>query len=287
MLYGNCHLHSTYSDGYYSCEEMIQIGKKLGHKLMILTDHDTVKGSYRFMQAARLAGIQSLVGCEFSTRTAGVPFHIVGIDFDPEDKTIRAMMENGKRKQTERSRLLVEFARERGELREGLSMEAAMACYPERDYFCVGTVIDAAVKQGVYTQEEVPALREILRSNPIYEKRIKEINGLFYPQGEEVVRAIAKAGGVAVAAHPGKDFACLKPLLEAGLKGIEIRHPDCSPEQNAECLRLCEQLGLYKLGGTDHSGPLGCDVEPYCSVSPSKGYISEEEANCLWERRLG
>lgn len=287
MLYANCHLHSVYSDGYLSPEELIQKGKALGHKAMILTDHDTVKGSYRFLQEARLAGIKSLVGCEFSSRTAGRPFHIVGIDFDPEDRSLRAIMENGKRKQRERARLLVEFARERGEIREGLSMEAAIACFPQRDYFCVGTVVEAAVMQGLYTQEEVPALMQTLRSNPAYEQRIKDINGLVYPQGEEVVRAIVKAGGVAVAAHPGKDFACIRPLLEAGLKGVEVCHPDCSTEENAACLALCNEKGLYALGGSDHSGPLGAPEGPYALVSPLKGYATEEAFTMLWERRLG
>ena len=287
MLYANCHNHSTYSDGVLTPCEILQKGKTLGHRALLLTDHDTVRGIPAFLREARLEGIQSLVACEFSSRTVGVPFHILGIDFDPEDRRIREILENGQRKQRERSRLLLEFAYERGEVREGLSMEEAMDAFPGRDYFYTGTIVELALKKGVYTEEDVSLLREALRSNPQREARIKEINGLKYPDGEDVVRAIVKAGGVAVAAHPAKDFACIKPLLSAGLKGVEVRHPDCTPEQNAECLRLCEEMGLYRLGGTDHSGPLCGYGKPYCDVPPERGYVTEEEFTALYERKMG
>ena len=289
MYFANCHNHSTYSDGEYSPEELIDIAAVNGYKALLLTDHDTVKGNYSFQKAARKKGILTLTACEFSSRTLNTPFHILGIDFDPENKRIREILERGQQKQSQRTALLLQFGKERGCVKEELTMELARKLYPDNDYLCCSHLFKAALEYGIYKEDEIQyvqknvfsASRKTVRED---EARIKEINGLYYFEGEEIVRAIVEAGGVAVAAHPGKDIKCVKPLLEAGLKGVEIRHPDCSDEQNEECRKLCVELGLYRLGGTDHSSVLGSKRS---EVPLSSGYVTEEEFMELYERRLG
>lgn len=87
VMYSNAHLHSTFSDGAYSPKALVEIGKSLGHKAMILTDHDTVRGTYFMHRAARRAGMRSILGCEFSTRgPEGCEIHLLGFDFNPDNK---------------------------------------------------------------------------------------------------------------------------------------------------------------------------------------------------------
>lgn len=289
VFFANCHNHSTYSDGEYTPEELVDIAAEKGYRALLLTDHDTVKGQYSFQKAARKKGIMTLNACEFSSRTLNIPFHILGIDFDSENNRIREILERGQQKQTQRTALLLQFGKERGYVKEELTMELACRLYPDNDYFCCSHLLNAALRYGIYNEDEIKhihknvfsASRKTVRED---EARIKEINGLYYFDGVEVVRAIVEAGGVAVAAHPGKYIGCVKPLIEAGLGGIEIRHPDCSGEQNKECEELCRELGLYRLGGTDHSSVLGSSLS---DVPMSSGYITEEEFMELYERRLG
>ena len=59
----NFHCHTVHSDGAYTPEELVTIGKRLGHEAMILTDHDTVKGQRKchilvFFYPAVIVGIQ-------------------------------------------------------------------------------------------------------------------------------------------------------------------------------------------------------------------------------------
>ena len=54
-FYANCHLHSDISDSFLSPEAIVDIAKEIGHKALILTDHDTVKGAHRFDVACRRA----------------------------------------------------------------------------------------------------------------------------------------------------------------------------------------------------------------------------------------
>ena len=88
MLFANCHTHSTFSDGVYSPEELVDLAVKIGHKALILTDHDTVRGTYFLSKAARKAGLLSLLGCEFtSVGPEGQNVHLVGFDFNPDNNS--------------------------------------------------------------------------------------------------------------------------------------------------------------------------------------------------------
>ena len=45
-IFASCHNHSCFSDANYTPEELVQIAHDLGHGGIILTDHDTVSGTY-------------------------------------------------------------------------------------------------------------------------------------------------------------------------------------------------------------------------------------------------
>ena len=38
MRYTSLHTHSTFSDGVYTPEKLVELGKEIGHKAMLLTD---------------------------------------------------------------------------------------------------------------------------------------------------------------------------------------------------------------------------------------------------------
>ena len=78
MLFASCHNHSTFSDGVYTPERLVALAKGLGHGGIILTDHDTVRGTYFLQKEARKQGLLSLLGCEFSTLHKGVGVHLLG-----------------------------------------------------------------------------------------------------------------------------------------------------------------------------------------------------------------
>ena len=42
MKYADLHIHSSYSDGAYTPEEIIDIAKKNGVKYISITDHDSI-----------------------------------------------------------------------------------------------------------------------------------------------------------------------------------------------------------------------------------------------------
>lgn len=291
MLFANCHNHSTFSDGAHTPEKIVALAKSEGHGAVILTDHDTVKGSYFLMKEARRLGLLSLLGCEFSTRGFGSGFHLLGLDFDPENRDIRALLERTSRKQTERSRILFERGVARGTLREGISWQDVLDSYPNNDYFCNNQVFETFFNKGIYKREEYyEFFKNNFRPPREEELEIEETTGLYTPSIEEVVSKVRRAGGVPIVAHPHRKEKYVKDLISIGVMGFETRHPDLVDEGEPELYdRICTEAGLYKLGGTDHHGVLGgyTEVMPWHICDPKIGYTSEEEFMKLYQRRLG
>ena len=54
------HMHSTFSDGGFSPEQLVGIAQKNNVTLLSLTDHDTFEGIHDFLNAAKKANIEAL-----------------------------------------------------------------------------------------------------------------------------------------------------------------------------------------------------------------------------------
>ena len=107
-MFANCHLHSTYSDGIYTPAQLVALAKQVGHRAVVLTDHDTVKGIHLMQKEARRAGLYSLLGCEFIVKGLDTGFHLLGYDFDPENAAMRELIEHTSSRHRERCHLLFE-----------------------------------------------------------------------------------------------------------------------------------------------------------------------------------
>jgi len=58
MKFADLHLHTFFSDGTFSPEELAGHGARLGFAAMALTDHDSVEGCARMTVACDAAGIE-------------------------------------------------------------------------------------------------------------------------------------------------------------------------------------------------------------------------------------
>jgi predicted metal-dependent phosphoesterase TrpH len=75
----------------------------------------------------------------------------------------------------------------------------------------------------------------------------------------EAIHLIHRAGGVAVAAHPGRTGLSdeeIASLARSGLDGIEVYYPRHAHDETARFERLCDRLSLLATGGSDDHGDL-------------------------------
>lgn len=304
ISFANAHFHSLYSDGDQSPTDLVAFAKFIGHKALILTDHDTVKGYYELQSAARKEGILTLLGCEFSSAEN---YHICGFDFNTENEKMRALLERIGYMQTERTRLLFEWGQKRGTLTKKISWQEVLDDFPKNNYFCGNQVQASVLRRDLYKPNEMNALFKANFSWVIkYEDELNEKIAKLYAElklsSKEIIETVRGAGGVPVMAHPRKmREEKADSLRELGIMGFETHHPDLSPEDEAFFNEYCDKYSLYKCGGTDHSsvmaGIFRSDVakpDVNCKTftndndpGPESGGMSEENFMTLYHRKLG
>ena len=74
------HIHSTYSDGLDSIDNLIQ--KTRGFTIFSITDHNNIEASKKIKRENFITGV------ELSTYFSGDEYHILGYNFDANNKEI-------------------------------------------------------------------------------------------------------------------------------------------------------------------------------------------------------
>src|SRR3954470_12177277 len=81
-MFADLHLHTSFSDGTYSPEELAGHGHRCKLSAMSLTDHDTVEGCARMEAACRSHDIEFITGTELTADFNGDELHLLGYFID-------------------------------------------------------------------------------------------------------------------------------------------------------------------------------------------------------------
>ncbi|WP_305094409.1 PHP domain-containing protein [Prescottella sp. R16] len=247
------HTHSTASDGTDTPAGLVSAAADAGIDVLAITDHDTTAG-WAEAAAALPSGMRLVRGMEMSCEGRGddgrpVAVHLLAYLFDPAAH---------------------EFAVERERLRdERVARLRAMAGKMEAD----GLPIDAdAVMADAGLSVGRPHLARALVRAGIVDSVGEAFTHLLSTRSpyyvdkadtplERAVDLVAAAGGVTVIAHArarsrGRllDLDHIRELAERGLGGLEIDHPDHSPDDAATLRSLTRELGLIGTGSSDYHG---------------------------------
>ena len=82
----NLHIHSTYSDGKSSFEEIIKQAKEKGYKLISITDHNTIEGHKNFKDDILIPGV------EFDCWINHIFIHILAYNIDVNNEELQQFM---------------------------------------------------------------------------------------------------------------------------------------------------------------------------------------------------
>lgn len=245
------HLHSTCSDGTNTPEELVALAAEAGLAAAVLTDHDTMEGTPRFLAAARAAGIRSLAGMEISADVPRRTVHLLAYGCDPSEPRLAAALARVRDGRAERN---VRILEKLGRLGAPISMEEVRAEAGNAEVVGRPHIAAALVRRG-FAEDRIDAFRRFLgRGAPAYQERYR-----LAP--EEALALVAGAGGVVSLAHPastGYNPAELRrfvgSLAGLGLAGIECLYTGYTPNQVEEYVGLAREFGLLVTGGTDYHG---------------------------------
>ena len=277
MKYANLHLHSNHSDAAFTPRQLLLIGKSLGYYALALTDHETDNGVRELMDAARVeTGVRVISGAEFSGMYGDANLHLTALDYDMDDPGIRAYIKGKVDAECEFTRKCVEYGRKIGVI-DGVTWDDVVKYNPDGAWLCIDAVLAA------YRVLKIP-IPQNLRKDVFHGEYAKSV----VPpksQAETVIKTVRKAGGVVALAHPYQQTQYIPKLVELGLNGVEVSHPDNYENTSALAVEMAKAYNLYHCGGTDHTGPMSA-----CGgvgAIPAFDGITEEEFTTLIERRRG
>jgi predicted metal-dependent phosphoesterase TrpH len=250
------HTHSTASDGTDTPAELVAAAVAAGLDVVAITDHDTTAG-WAEAATALPPGMQLVRGAEFSCVSPtgrgdkDVPVHLLGYRFDPEHPAIVAEQARLREERVERLHRMIGKMAADG---YPVDVDTVFALLPEGASAGRPHLAQALVAAGVVGSVG-EAFAELLHNDsPYYVPKVDTP----VVRAVEMVRA---AGGVAVFAHPlaRKRGRVVEPsvvagLVEAGLTGVEVDHPDHSPEDRAVLRAMAADAGLVVTGSSDYHG---------------------------------
>ncbi|MEW6309243.1 MAG: PHP domain-containing protein [Bacillota bacterium] len=250
------HVHSSASDGILAPREAVAAAVRCGLAGLALTDHDTVAGLAEAQAEATASGLRFLPGVELSADGCGSEIHVLGYGLDFADTTLLATLQRFQENRAVRATHIIDRLAALGlplHLDEVLALagEAALGR---------AHIARALVGRG-YAPDTRTAFHWFLTpGRPGYVPRTRLA-------ATDAIRLVREAGGVAVLAHPGTGGDDMLPgLVEAGLRGLEVYHPDHTPVQRSRYLEVCQRHGLVATGGSDYHGYTGGAALGACAV---------------------
>ena len=275
-MFADLHLHTLFSDGTYSPEELVFHARRCGLSAIALTDHDTVEGCAPAAEACAAAGIEFIPGTELTAEQGGIEIHILGYCLDTQNRKLLTEIE---RFQAVRQNRIREMVARLNRLKVPLSADAVFALAncraPGRPH-----VARALVQAGLCGSLDEAFERFLKKNRPAWVPKFKISAG-------DAIALIHQAGGVAVLAHPGLNRSddVIPGMVAAALDGIECFHTKHSTATAEHYLEIADRFRLLVTGGSDCHGlskgqPLIGTVKlPYQHVEALRARAAEIKAS--------
>lgn len=247
------HSHTTASDGRLEPKDLVERALSFDIEVLAITDHDTVDGLALAKQHVQdnNVPIKIINGIEISTVWQNKDIHIVGLNIDPENEQLSALIEQQKQHRITRSELIAE--RLQKATREGVLEEVRQIAGDApvtRAHFAKWLV-----DNGYAKTMQMVFKKYLTRNNPGYVPPN-------WCSMKDAVDAIHAAGGMAVLAHPGRyklTAKWIKRLLaafvEANGDAMEVAQPQQAQQERRNLADYAIQYKLLASQGSDFHYP--------------------------------
>ncbi|MFI3166781.1 MAG: PHP domain-containing protein [Bacillota bacterium] len=240
------HMHSIYSDGFLTPEQLVLEGVKQGVQVMSLTDHDTMQGVSEMLSACKKADIIGISGVEFSSM-AESEVHIIGYGLDENDSDLQNEIKYLQDSRAKRNDVILQKLEENGIIVTIEEMREFSNHVLGRSQ--IGIVM---AKKGYVKNVNEAFDLWIGNGKPCFVSSHKKTP-------EEIIDLILKYNGKAVLAHPGRlkiknQEAFIRTLKNRGLYGIEVHYSTHSYENIRFYNSMAKKYNLIATVGSDFHG---------------------------------
>ena len=257
------HVHSTASDGSLAPAALLDLASKLGLGAVAITDHDTIDGARKVLQAKIPSNLHFMPGVEISSTppppfTCTGSFHILGYGIDIEHNGLSQALQKLQTSRRERNPKIVRRLQDLG-MDISLSEVAAGSGNGSVGRPHIARVMLA---KGFVGSIDEAFARFLGRGQAAYVDKYRM-------PSNRAIEVITQAGGLAVLAHPSlialKPTQALTELIEClkalGLEGLEVFYPEHTQADTSRFKQLAQQYDLLMTGGTDYHGSLKPEIQ--------------------------
>ncbi len=258
------HLHTYYSDGFFSPFEIVKKIQKTGTKIISITDHDNIGGLKEAIRTGLKEDIEVIPGVEISGEYMNREMHILGYFIDPNAPVMKELLTEI---QEERILRIKKIIAKLNELGSTITYDDAKEDLKTTVSIGRPHIANVLVKQG-FVKSFFDAFSKYIGDDKIAD--VKKVR----PNYDRVFKVIKEAGGLSFLAHPAKYFneEEIKIFKAAGLDGIEVVHPSHNTNEVKKFKEIAVKHNLLTSGGSDFHGGRKNDAG-----NMGKYYISEKE----------
>lgn len=268
------HLHTTFSDGKSTPQELIDLAISAKLTAIAITDHDTTEAIPVANEYAKDKEIEIIPGIELSTSYQKKDVHILGYFIDPTHPELAEIVKQCKDERWNRAKRIVEKLNQQNvKIEFGRVLELSGSGTVARPH-----IARALLEKGYVFELDEAFSRYIGYHCPAYVEK-------FTLSPQMAFDLIHQAGGIAVWAHPGtlRRDDWIRQFSNEGLQGIEAFHPKHSYRLSRHYLVMARHLGLMVTGGTDFHG--NSDTEPGLgSISVSYDVVTDMKIMSGWQK---
>lgn len=275
------HLHSTFSDGTYTPEELVGLASEKKIKAIALTDHDTISGIKRGKKAAVNKKIDFISGIEFSADLYGKEIHILGLFIDENNPRIINLIEELKKDRLDRTEIILEKL-----ANHKIYIDKKEILQEVKSDLISRTHIADKMREKGYIRSHREAFTKYLGSG----------GRAYLPKDnltpERAVEVIKEVGGLAFIAHPKLIrlrkrivLDLIYKLMNFGLDGLEVYYPGFTPQDRDYYEKICKENNLIMTGGSDFHGKNRGKIDVGAGVAPDILYEEMKKRRAILEEK--
>ncbi|MCF6147425.1 MAG: transcription antitermination factor NusB [Candidatus Kuenenia sp.] len=264
------HIHTNYSDGTTTPEEVVDEAIRLGLSAIAITDHDTIQGFLRAEAYKNGKKLYIIPGIEISSFLDPSEIHILGYFIDIHNDALNEVIKKARKDRVERIYAMTEKLRG---LRVNINPLEVLDLAGE------GTPGRMHMAEIIWRNGYTTTLLES------FYKYIGDKAPAYVPKKtltpREAIELIRGAKGVPVLAHPGltQRDNVIEDLVKYGLQGIEAYYPTYTKTTVEKYLKLAKKYNLVVTGGSDFHGERKVD-NPIAKVTISGNLVKLLKQRC-------
>ena len=242
------HIHTNFSDGRFSPEEILTLAKQVKLKYIAISDHDTVDGLIHLYENNRFpAKAPYLIpSIEFSANHPTADIHILGYNIDIYNRNLSDKLSDVVEGRWMRFSAIMEKLSALG---YPLAEAEVLKIAGSSRSISRSHIARAMVKRGYFSSVRAAFSEVLSKGRPAYVSHYRL-------EVDEIVSLIKGAGGVPVLAHPALvgDDILVGAVLDSGIEGLEAYYPQHDAAATERYLQMAAAHGLLVTGGSDFHG---------------------------------